>query len=866
MTVAPGSRLGPYEIVSRIGAGGMGEVWRARDTRLDRSVAVKLLSADLANNAQLKVRFEREARSISQLNHPHICTLFDVGENYLVMELLDGETLADRIAKGPLPLADVIRYGIQIADALDRAHHAGIIHRDLKPANVMITKSGAKLLDFGLAKTSTSAVAGDAPTIQKALTQEGTILGTFQYMAPEQLEGGEADARTDIFAFGALLYEMTTGKRAFDGKTRTSLIAAIVGGQPAPIRTMQPLAPSALDHVIGTCLEKDPEKRWQSARDVANELQWIAAGNAVDETAAPANRWWPLAAALFAIIAVGAIAMFMRERARPPASPVSFSLLPLRGQTAIGPPTLSPDGRLAAGFMRDENGQAALMMRRISDGSWSRLANVDRAFNLTWSPDSKWLAFFGTNTLMRVSLDGGQPELVANIDGYGIDMAWSKSGDLVFTPKFGTSLYRVPASGGKPVPVTMLDAKRRETMHAHAHFLNDGDRFLYIVRTVPSAQNEIYAGSLRVNFQKAVTNADALVGVWKDWLLTVRNGAMYAQRFDEKNLTVSGEPHKIADDVRYSEGYASTNASVADDGAILYGNGSVSLVHVDVGWYDNAGHNLQRLFDASGLNGVALSPDESKVAICVYDLRKGASDLFVRENARGITTRITSGLSSNINPQWSPDGQRVYYSSDREGSYDIYAQTDDGVGAAQVIWKNAAEKHPMAISPDGKTMIATVYSPQTKDDLWIVPLDGGAPRPWIVTDGSEASAQFSPDGQWVVYTSDHSGRMETYVAAFPDGRSYQVSTAGGVGAEWGHDGSRVFFMQNSTRTLCSAEVKRNGKAAEIGAPVSLFSIPRTTTSWWRSKKADRFLLLTIVDPRETVQYMNYMKGWDAGLP
>src|SRR5436853_6305180 len=337
MTVAPGTRLGPYEIVSRIGAGGMGEVWRARDTRLDRSVAVKMLPADLARNAELKIRFEREARSISQLEHPNICRLYDVGHagegagatlSYLVMELLDGETLSERIARGPLPLADVIRYGIQISDALDRAHHAGIVHRDLKPGNIMITKSGAKLLDFGLAKTTTAPVAGDAPTIQKDLTQEGTILGTFQYMAPEQLEGLDADARTDIFALGAVLYEMTTGKRAFDGKTRTSLIAAIVAGHPAPIRTMQPPAPSALDHVITTCLEKDPEKRWQSTRDVMNELTWIADGKAVEETAAATNRWWPIAAALFAVIAIVAIIMLAREGIKPPAPPVVFALLP----------------------------------------------------------------------------------------------------------------------------------------------------------------------------------------------------------------------------------------------------------------------------------------------------------------------------------------------------------------------------------------------------------------------------------------------------------------------------------------------------------------------------------------------------------
>jgi eukaryotic-like serine/threonine-protein kinase len=368
LQIATGTRLGPYEIVSRIGAGGMGEVWRARDVRLDRAVAIKVLPPELANSAQLKLRFEREARTISQLNHPHICTLHDVGEengrSYLVMELLEGESLADRLSRGPLPLAEVIRYGTQIAEALDRAHRAGIVHRDLKPGNIMLTKSGAKLLDFGLAKTTSIAVEMNAPTVQKPLTQEGTILGTFQYMAPEQLEGAEADARTDIFALGAVLYEMTTGRRAFDGKTKTSLIAAIVGGQPAPIHDTQPLTPSVLEHVIATCLQKDPDRRWQSAHDIAAELQWTGEGIATAE-AAPRKRAWLWPAIAFAATLLAVTAGVYSARQDRAGRAVSFAIGSPPGHAVYGG-VPSPDGKRIA-FATSREGSA-----RSGSANWAR--------------------------------------------------------------------------------------------------------------------------------------------------------------------------------------------------------------------------------------------------------------------------------------------------------------------------------------------------------------------------------------------------------------------------------------------------------------------------------------------------------------
>src|SRR5438270_715685 len=484
MQVTSGTRLGPYEIVSPIGAGGMGEVYRARDTRLDRSVAVKVLPTEFAQNAQLRARFEREAKTISQLTHPHICTLYDVGnENgveYLVMELLDGDTLGDRIARGPVPMRDVLRYGREIAAAPDRAHRAGVVHRDLKPGNVMITKSGAKLLDFGLAKGGSIEISPDGATQQKALTQEGTILGTFQYMAPEQLEGIEADVRTDIFALGAVLYEMATGRRAFDGKTKTSLIAAIVGGEPKPIRDLQPLTPAAFEHVIARCLAKDPDQRWQSASDVASELEWIGGATSTEGSAAHTAR---------------------------------------RGGRRLG----------------------------------------------------------------RIALAGGPPQVIcdAPLPWGG---SWNRDGVIIFCSQGVGPLFRVDANGGTPRPVTKLAP--REEAHRWPVFLPDGDHFIFQGDAYHTEDHHIKVGSLRDGSSRdlfqAVTNATYVV---PGQLLFVRAGALLAQPFDAKTLTLSGEPRVIAEKVVENDDNHSYEFT-ASSGRLIYRSGRTES---QLTWWDRFG-------------------------------------------------------------------------------------------------------------------------------------------------------------------------------------------------------------------------------------------------------------------------------------
>src|SRR5947209_409843 len=464
MALAAGTRLGPYEIVAPIGAGGMGEVYKARDTRLDRSVAIKILSEDFAKNGQLKIRFEREAKTISQLNHPHICTLYDVGENYLVMELLEGETLDERLARGPLPIEEVLRYGIQIAEALDKAHRQGVVHRDLKPSNIMLTKSGAKLLDFGLAKSQSSVLSPQSATEHKPLTQEGTILGTFQYMAPEQLEGEEADARTDIFAFGEVLYEMASGKRAFEGKTRTSLIAAIVSGEPAPLSRVRPVAPAALEAIIRRCLAKNPDARWQCAADLKWELLRVQQEPATSRPVRISRLPWIVTAAALIAAAVLAVMVF---RPNAPSRPIRFSVTAPHGWTYavnynLGPPAVSPDGRYMAFAAMDEGGaRVMLWLRDFAATEAVPLPGTDGAGFPFWSPDSKSIAFFGGGYLKRIDVGGGSPQIICPAS-FGRGGSWSVNDVIIFSPGGSSPLYQIAATGGTPRQLTSLDASRHD--------------------------------------------------------------------------------------------------------------------------------------------------------------------------------------------------------------------------------------------------------------------------------------------------------------------------------------------------------------------------------------------------------------------
>jgi serine/threonine protein kinase/Tol biopolymer transport system component len=863
MPVTTGSRLGPYEITSRLGAGGMGEVWRAKDTRLDRSVAIKILPAELAHNAQLRVRLEREAKAISQLNHPNICTLYDVGDDYLVMELLDGDTLAERVARGPLPLTDVLKFGVQIAEALDRAHRAGIVHRDLKPSNVMLTKSGAKLLDFGLARSEINAPAVDTegPTMQvrESLTEEGTIVGTFQYMAPEQLEAQPADARTDIFALGCVLYEMATGRRAFRGRTKTSLIAAIVSSEPQPISSLQPVTPTAFEHVVQKCLEKEPDGRWQSAHDVAEELKWIAKELERGEikTRGKSRVHWAIAA-LLAVTTLAGIGMWLRERAKP-AEPIAFSITPPRDSNATAF-SLAADGRSVA-LVLDVLGRPTndIVVRRIDDLTFRKIGTTEGGVGtMAWSPDGEWLAYIDRGKLLRIPSAGGNPETVARNVAYGAGLAWNRDDTILFAPRFGGALFRVPATGGEPVAVTTLDPKRNESLHGWPRFLPDGKHFLFIVHTTGEQQNEIHVGTLDGKHQ-LLMRADSVVGFARGCLVFVRDGAMYAQTFDTGKLALEGKPRRLVEGVAFSESNALAYAMVAGDGAIAYAP-AVSI-RVAYDWHDRNGRKIASAFEEPNTNAMTFSEDGTKVALVKEDLAKGASDIYSLDLARNVRTRITGGTADYNNPVWAPSGDRVYFSGDRNGLYDIYSQVDDGTAPAQVIWQSGEDKYATDVTPDGQSLIVNVYSKaESKGDIWLVPTNpsAGQPRLLIGSEASESGGVVSRDGKWLAYVSDRSGRNEVYVRRFPNGRSVQVSTDGAAAPQWSHDGSEITFW-SLNRKMCAARVTANGETPVPGTPQVLFSFEAPLAGSLPSRIDDRFLMATIPDAADQSTVLNYVR-------
>jgi Tol biopolymer transport system component/predicted Ser/Thr protein kinase len=860
MEMHPGKRLGPYEIVSRIGAGGMGEVYRARDTRLERSVAIKVLPSELARNAQLRVRFEREAKTISQLNHPHICTLYDVGDDFLVMELLEGESLADRLSRGALPLADVLRYGAQIADALDRAHRAGIVHRDLKPGNIMITKAGAKLLDFGLAKTTAQQFNPDGITLahDKSLTQEGTILGTFQYMAPEQLEAEEADARTDIFALGAVLYEMATGRRAFQGKTRTSLIAAIVGSQPQPVSQIAPLSPPALDHVIQKCLEKDREDRWQSAHDVAEELKWIATQPV--ETKAGSARTTKLATGAIIVLALALAAlatMYARTR-NAPKPRTAFEMLPPKGWR-FQQQLLSPDGTMVAFRAANEKSEVGIWLRRLDRVEATRLTSGRDDVLLAWAPDSKWVAYLADEPvgvqMRKIAIAGGTPEVVsARVKFVNVGAAWGSDGTILYAPAFGEALFAVRQDGAEPKAVTKLDRTRHEAVHAWPTFV-DAQRFLYVVHTIAEKKNEIWAGSVDGKLKKQIAFADSLVGLARGHLYFIRDGAIYAQPFDADGLALHGDPKRVAESVYYSESESSGHATVADTGALLYRPSSERKMRL--AWYDRGGREKEPILEDLNLTDPNLSPDGTKIALAKRDAAKGASDIWVFDLVRGMRTRLTSGLSNHIRPVWHPAGDRVYFGSDRAGLYDIYVQAEDGSTPAEVIWKSENDKNLDDISPKGDLLLASEFATTGRGDLYLIDLrDPSKRRPFVATEALEANAAFlTPDGQWIAYISDRSGKFELYVRPLSGGRSTQISTDGADGYTFSPDGKEIYLRTpKNDRVMIPLEFR--GTTVIPGKPQPFYS-PAARDYAFFAVREKGFAMWSVDDPSDYITKLHY---------
>ncbi len=889
MTLAAGTRLGPYEITAPIGAGGMGEVYKARDTRLGRDVAIKVLPDHLSRDAGRRERFEREARAVSSLNHPHICTLFDIGSqggvDFLVMEHLEGETLADRLKKGALLPEQVMPSAIQIADALDKAHRQGVVHRDLKPGNVMLTKSGAKLLDFGLAKLRDGGEAGSAagsvlPTATRNLTAEGTILGTFQYMAPEQLEGKEADARTDIFALGVLLYEMATGRKAFEGNSQASLIASILKEQPRPIAELQPVSPAGLDRVVRACLAKDPEERIQTAHDVKLQLQWVADGGLASGTTSremPASQvagavsgvarrggvpgWllWPAAAALAAVLF--AAGYLVHAPAPPPVMRVNLDLPPktqLDGQnTSLA---LSPDGKTLAFAATGPEGKRMLWVRALDSLQAQPLAGTEDATYPFWSPDGRSLGFFADRKLKKIQASGGTAQTLCDaIDGRGA--SWGAEGVIVFSPAPFGGLSQVSAAGGAPSAATTPEDDG--TTHRLPRFLPDGRRLLFFTgHPGKDQQNGIHALHLGTKKVTLVANENSEGRYVSPGFLTfVREGNLMAQPMDLRTLRLSGEAVPVAEKVQFNPARWTGAFTFSETGLMLYEAGA-SITKARLAWFDAQGKEIKSLGEPASILEVALSPDAQRAVATVLN-NAGTSDLWMYDLVRGVGSRFTFQPEGAYAPVWSPDGRQVAYSG---FGYRLFIKAADGASEPRAVLEETGGNHQVDDwSPDGKTLLFWKQSAKTGFDIFLLPVTGEArPQPLIVTAAGERFASFSPDSRWLLYVSDESGRRELYVVSYPGaGGKWQISTAGGAGGGWVENGRRIIYGDLDSR-LFSVNVAAQGANLVIGAPRPIFGGRPSPDVLAVAKDGQRFLA-AVPQEESTSPMLVLVSDWTSGL-
>jgi len=887
VTIAPGSQLGPYEIIDHVGSGGMGDVYRARDTRLNRIVAVKVLFPELSAHPEVKRRFEREAKALSEVSHPHICAVYDVGEEggtpYLVMEYLDGSTLASRLDRNALPLSQTLRMGAQIADALSAAHQRGIVHRDLKPSNVMLTASGVKLLDFGLAKVTAGEAAPGSrdATTRSNLTQDGAILGTVPYMSPEQLEGKETDARTDIFALGAVLYEMATGKRAFNGASQASLISAILREDPPPIATIQPACPQSLDRVVTTCLAKVPEARWQSARDVAHVLGSISESLAAPAVSSPRTgrireriAWSALAVVTLAAITL----MTLHSRRTPQSAPVFISeILPpegLRFDFNYGPPAVSPDGRRIVFVARAAEGPGRIWVRPFDEALAIPIPGTEGGIAPFWAPDSRSLGFFAEGKLKRVDLAGGAPRTLCDAPN-GAGGTWNRQGVILFVPEIGGPIHRVAATGGTAAPVSDLDSKVNFG-HFRPVFLPDDRHFLYLALGGSPTESGAFVGALDTKERVQVVPSRAQVafvastaGSSKGSLLFLKNRTLMAQAFDPQQRRLTGEAAPIAEQIGFNGISGVAAFSVSENGVLVYqtspGNFPSRLV-----WLDREGHRLEEIVSGGSYAHPRLSHDGRRVAYALEDTQTSLADIWIRDLARRASTRITFGPGVNIQPIWSPDDRAIIFSSNRNGAHEIFRKDATGEGEDEVILPGGRSRFAMDYSP-----VSGLIALQSWDladqpsglDLQVLSPADRKTTTLLSTPYHELFPQFAPDGRWLVYASNESGRREVYVRPLVgSGGRLQVSTAGGAYPRWSRDGREIFFLAPDG-TLMVVDVAV-GSEIRVGLPRSLFRADFKMVDigfpYDVSPDGKRFLVNELVGSDRTAA-ITVVQNWIAGM-
>ena len=826
MPISPGTRLGPYEIVAAIGAGGMGEVYKARDTRLDRTVAIKVLPEHVAADPDLKQRFEREAKTISSLNHPHICTLYDIGSqdgiDFLVMEYLEGDTLAQRLEQGALPLDQALQGAIEIADALDKAHRQGITHRDLKPGNIMLTKAGAKLLDFGLAKLKPAGIGTDSalPTMSAGLTAEGAILGTLQYMAPEQLEGSDVDARTDIFAFGTTVYEMVTGSKAFTGKSQASLIGSILKDEPSPLTELQPVSPPALDRVVKKCLAKDPEARWHSAHDLHDELQWVAVEKeqvAVSASAPASGARRGRAAMVLAALAVGGgvvglgVWNAMRSDAQ---EPVRFGIhLPDDVElSARGGVVLSPDGRTVV-YAATRDGIEQLYKRDLSDLHAAPIPETENGRLLVFSPDGQWVGFSASGSFKRVPLEGGQAVTVSEGEGgfFPTTASWGTDGTIVFgVSGVGTDLYQVEASGGVPYEITRRLTEAGEYDHGDPEVLPGGDALLFAVAYATGRASEIVVQLRETGEHRTLIEGTAARYAPTGHIIFTRTGSLWAAPFDVDRLEITGPAVSMVDNV------SSGQYAISDTGTLVYAPQGVIGGRLLV-WVDRDG--TEELVDAEPRlhNMVRVSPDGTQLLSAVTE--NNNTDIWLYDLVGDRSRPLTFDIGVDSYPIWAPDGLGVVFSSAREGIRNLFRLAADGTGQVDRLTDSAGNQSPWSWSQDGRVLLFQ----EGRGPEWNIhalSMDSG--QSTVLLESSVA-AQVSPDGKWIAYVPFSLGDFDVWLRPFPnvDDGQWQISRGGGLSPRWSPDGRELYYRQSPQGLMMAVAINAD-PIPDPGSPQPLF--------------------------------------------
>jgi len=887
MALAAGTRLGHYEILGSLGAGGMGEVYRARDTRLNRDVALKALPDLFASDPDRLARFTREAQTLAALNHPNIAHIHGLeeagGVRALAMELVDGEDLSALIARGPLPLAEALPIATQIADALEAAHEQGIVHRDLKPANIKVRADGTvKVLDFGLAKALSfdgagSAEAMNSPTLTARATQTGMIIGTAAYMAPEQARGKPVDRRADIWAFGAVLYEMLTGRRAFEGDDISITLASVLKEDPKWGELPADL-PAPIVRLLHRCLEKDPKRRLSAIGDARLDLdeKVPVAADAPAPAAAPLrpspwSRFWPALAGVLVTAGV-AFALWPRATGAPDARVTRLSILPPPGEQIYPDSTgvaISPDGTMIAYIVGAvSRSETELWVRSLESVAARRLEGGDGASLPFWSPDSRRIGFFTTSKLKVIAASGGRAETLCDAPS-GRGGTWSPSNVIVFAPDAGGPLYRIPTTGGTPEPATTIDPARKEGGHRFPSFLPDGVRFLYAVLPGKDGRFDIFAGSLRDATRRRIGSMEAApVFAEPAWLLYARQGVLAALPFDPGALKITGDPVMLEDEPAVildpaTSWTAGRSVSVSASGSLAYY--STPSVNTTATWYDATGVPTGTLSVPPGhYETISISPDGTR-GVMVKSMSPSESSLWLVDLARGGASPLSTGKGRNDTPVWSPDGARIVWAADRDGMQDLFEKNvNDAAPEKPLFTSDILFKNPAAWSPDGQWVTMTQLDRDSAHNVWLLDASGTKPPTAIVRGPvRDNGGPVSPDGRWMAFTADDSGRYELYVQSFPTpGRKVQISENGAISSWWARDGRQMVFLGGDLRSLWRVDVVP-GETLGVGKPMRFATLPADIV--WVDAMPDRQRFLAIAPERTGTGSVTVVQNWHAAL-